>query len=138
MTNDYFLAHLGLWLILFTMIVQATIAAVVKAKEPGAIPGTQPQKPQHSSFVFRAFRTNANTIENAVPTLGLITLSLFVEANALGLAALIWLYAISRIIHMSLYYVIATEKNPSPRSYFFLLGFFAQLGLLILSFSALI
>ena len=36
-----------------------------------------------------------------------------------------------RIIHMLLYYYIATEKNPSPRSYFYGFGLIATLYLLV-------
>ena len=41
------------------------------------------------------------------------------------------MFALSRILHMALYYAIATEKNPSPRSYFFLLGVVANIALLV-------
>jgi hypothetical protein len=33
---------------------------------------------------------------------------------------------------MVLYYAIATEKNPSPRSYFFLIGVVANITMLVL------
>jgi hypothetical protein len=33
---------------------------------------------------------------------------------------------------MALYYAIATEKNPSPRSYFFLIGIIANVVMLVL------
>jgi glutathione S-transferase len=52
--------------------------------------------------------------------------------DAYWLGILVWIYAISRILHMALYYVIATESNPSPRSYFFMVGFVANLVLLIM------
>jgi hypothetical protein len=41
------------------------------------------------------------------------------------------MFALSRILHMVLYYGIATDKNPSPRSYFFLLGVVANIALLV-------
>jgi uncharacterized MAPEG superfamily protein len=46
------------------------------------------------------------------------------------LSVLVWVYAIGRIIHAGLYYAIATEKNPSPRSYAFIVAMLAKLVLL--------
>ena len=37
----------------------------------------------------------------------------------------------ARIIHMVLYYKIVTEKNPSPRSLFWAIGFITNIYLLI-------
>jgi uncharacterized MAPEG superfamily protein len=45
---------------------------------------------------------------------------------------LVWVYAIARIIHMALYYVVATEANPSPRSYFYIVGFVANMVVLVM------
>ena len=44
----------------------------------------------------------------------------------------VWVYVVARLIHMILYYVIATEKNPSPRTYFFLISFIANIVMLVL------
>jgi hypothetical protein len=33
---------------------------------------------------------------------------------------------------MALYYMIATEKNPSPRSYFFMIGLVSNLVLIVM------
>ena len=51
--------------------------------------------------------------------------------GAFKLSIIIWAYAISRIIHMILYYKIATNKNPSPRSIFWAIGFLASFYLMI-------
>ena len=47
------------------------------------------------------------------------------------LTVVVWVYAIARIIHMVLYYKIATDKNPSPRSIFWAIGFLTNLYLMI-------
>jgi uncharacterized MAPEG superfamily protein len=47
-------------------------------------------------------------------------------------AMCVWVYVVARLIHMILYYVIATEKNPSPRTYFFLISFIANIVMLVL------
>jgi len=52
--------------------------------------------------------------------------------NSSAFALCIWLYVIARIIHMLLYYGVATEKNPSPRSYFFLIAALANSVMLVL------
>ena len=42
------------------------------------------------------------------------------------------MFAIARLIHMVLYYKIATERNPSPRSYFYLIGMLSNLVLVVM------
>ncbi len=128
--DGYSLALLGIFVVLVTVLVQAIIAAGTKASQPGAIPGKMDESLSHSSFVFRSNRTVMNSLENLPVMLGTSFLALFVGANALWTGILIWVFAISRILHMALYYAIATEKNPSPRSYFFLLGVVANIALL--------
>ena len=51
--------------------------------------------------------------------------------DANGLMIIVWIYAISRIIHMLLYYIVATDKNPSIRSIFYIIGFIANLYLMV-------
>ena len=62
--------------------------------------------------------------------LGFIVLAVWLSVSPILLAIVTWVYAICRIIHMVLYYKIATEENPSPRSYFFILAFVAELVLI--------
>jgi len=63
--------------------------------------------------------------------LGTAFLALFAGVDAMWTGILVWMFALSRILHMVLYYGIATDKNPSPRSYFFLLGVVANIALLV-------
>jgi len=62
---------------------------------------------------------------------GPAVLAMLVGMDAYWLGLLVWVYAIARLLHMALYYVIATEKNPSPRSYFYMVGNVATLVLLV-------
>ena len=64
--------------------------------------------------------------------------AMLVGADTGVVAALVWTMLVARIIHMVLYYAIATEKNPSPRSYFFIIGWLANLGLVIVGIYALL
>jgi len=129
--ESYTLAFWGVLVILVTVLIQAMVAAGTKASQPGAIPGKMDDSLSHSSFVFRSNRTVMNSLENLPLMLGTSFLALFVGANALWTGILVWVYALARIAHMALYYAIATEKNPSPRSYFFLLGLAANIALLV-------
>lgn len=128
--NDYTAAFTGLTVILATVLVQQLIASGKKARAPGAIPGKFDENLGHSSVVFRTQRTWMNSLENLPAMLGTIFLAVFVGANVQWTGILVWVYAISRIIHMVLYYKIATDVNPSPRSWFFLLGLLANIVLL--------
>jgi len=129
--GSYSLALWGLFVILVTVLVQSLVAAATKASQPGAVPGKMDGSLSHSSFVFRSNRTVMNSLENLPVMLGTAFLALFAGVDATWTGILVWAYALARILHMALYYGIATEKNPSPRSYFFLLGVVANITLLV-------
>lgn len=136
--DDYQSALLGLAVILITLLLQWLFATVSKGRLPNAIPGKIPQDLGHESFVYRSNRTYMNSLENISLMLGSVFLAMFVGVNGLWTACCIWIFALARIVHMVLYYVIATEKNPSPRSYFFIIGLLANMLLLGLSIAKLL
>ena len=132
MSEIYNSSLIGLWLILVTIILQAMVAIRVhRAQKGGYTPGVIKPELGQSSFVFRAHRTFQNSMENIVPILGLAFIAIFAGYSAFKLSIIVWVYAIARIAHMVLYYKIATEKNPSPRSIPFIIGFFASFYLMI-------
>lgn len=130
MSGSYTIAFLGLWALLTLLFAQWFIASMVKARDPNAVPGKISQDLSHESFVFRAHRTFMNSLENTPLILGTFFLAIFAGVHALFTASCIWLIFVARVGHMLLYYKISTEKNPSPRSYFFGLGLLATLVLL--------
>ncbi|HEC59766.1 MAG TPA: MAPEG family protein [Methylophaga sp.] len=134
----YLLAFSGLFLILLTLLVQWFIASSTKASQADAIPGKISDNLSHDSFVFRAHRTFMNSLENLPLMLGTTFMAILISANPLWTGIFVWVFAIARLIHMALYYAIATEKNPSPRTYFFMLGLLSNVALLILCFITLI
>lgn len=136
--NEYALTIWGLLLILSTLVVQSFIAATVKARQPGAVPGKMNPELSHESFVFRSNRCLANSLENGLMMLGSVFLAIFANANPKWIGIYTMAYAVVRLVHMLLYYAIATEKNPSPRSYFYLLGLICNIALLILVFLTLL
>lgn len=127
---NYESAFWGVWVVLVTMLVQALVASVAKALVPGTVPGKIDDSLGHSSFVFRSNRTVMNSLENVSLMLGTLFLAVLVGANAWWVSVLIWVYAVARILHMILYYVIATDQNPSPRSYFYLIGLLSNVVLI--------
>jgi uncharacterized MAPEG superfamily protein len=130
MLDSYSVAFFGILIIILTVVVQSLVAAKSKASQPDAIPGKIDSSLSHSSFVFRSNRTFANSLENITVMLGASFLAILVGANVFWTGIIIWVMAISRIIHMILYYAISTEKNPSPRSYFYLIALVANVILL--------
>jgi len=130
MLESYSIAFLGILVIILTVVVQSLVAAKPKAEQPGAIPGKIDNSLSHSSFVFRANRTFANSLENITVMLATSFLAILVGVDTFWAGGIIWVMAISRIIHMALCYSIATEQNPSPRSYFYLIALVANIVLL--------
>lgn len=126
------MAFWGITAIILVLFVQQFIATRVKASQKGAIPGKIDPSLGHESFVFRAHRTFMNTLENIPTMLGTCFLAILIGADARWTAILIWTFVVCRIIHMTLYYVIATEKNPSPRTYFFTIGLLSNIALFLL------
>jgi len=130
----YGLAFSGLFVVLLTIVVQSFVANTSKARLPNHIPGKIDPSLGHESFVYRAYRTLENSLDNLGVFLGSAFLAILANVDPFWTGITIWVYALARIIHMSLYYLISTEKNPSPRSYFYLLGLLANIALLILIF----
>ena len=130
LVDSYATAFWGIFVIIATWLVQWFVASSTKAAQPNAVPGKIDSSLSHHSFVFRAHRTFMNSLENLPAMLGTAFLAVLVGANAFWVGMLIWIFAVSRIIHMALYYAIATERNPSPRSYFFMVGLVANVVLL--------
>ena len=138
MTNQEFIdAYWGMIALIGVYFVQWAVATMVKASQPNAIPGKISETLGHDSFVFRSHRTFMNSQENAVIFLPTVMLAFFVQANPTWVAIWLWTYVVARILHMVLYYVISTDKNPSPRSYFFLIGVIANVGLFITTVMAI-
>ena len=132
MLEEYQSVFLGLWLILATIIVQAMVAVRVHRRQKGGynVGVIKPELGQ-SSIVFRAHRTFQNSLENITPLMGMAIIAALSGYSSTKLSVIVWLYAIARIIHMVLYYKIATDKNPSPRSIFWAIGFLANLYLMV-------
>lgn len=137
-SGAYYLALWAIFLILVIWLVQWFVASYSKARHPGAVPGKLPPELSHESFVFRAHRTFMNSLENLPILLSTAFLALFVGVSPALTAILLWIYALARLGHMILYYSIATEKNPSPRTLFFMIGFLANVVLLVLCGLALL
>jgi len=131
MIETYSSALTGIWVIIITVMVQALVASIAHRRQAKYIPGIVDGHLGHESFVFRSDRTFRNSLENIVPILALAFMAIMLGLDAGRLAIILWVYAGARIVFTALYYVIATEKNPSPRSYFFIIGFVANIVLAV-------
>lgn len=130
MQETYALSLVGLWLILTTITLQAIIATGAHRRQSKMVPGIVDPALSHDSFVFRSDRTFRNSLENIAPFFGLSVLAMLAGFSPDRLAIAVWVYALARLLHMILYYRIATEKNPSPRSYFYAIGLLTTLYLI--------
>lgn len=124
-------AYTAFYLYLVMLLVQWIVATFSKAKQPNAIPGKIDENLSHDSFVFRSHRTFQNTLENSALFVGTVLFAFVLNYQSPVFAICVWTYVIARIVHMVLYYAISTEKNPSPRTYFFLVGLLANVVMLV-------
>lgn len=134
----YLSAFWGVAAVIVLLLAQWAVATITKGSQKGAVPGKIDAELGHESFVFRSQRTFMNTLENVSALLGTAFLAVLIGANAFWVAVLIWVWVLARVMHMALYYAIATNQNPSPRSYFFVLGVLANIGLLGLCIATLL
>ncbi len=132
MYEQYLTSFWAIWLMVFTVIAQSLIATGAHRKQAQYVPGVVDEKLGHESFVFRSHRTFQNSLENVPLMLFTAFLAVLVGFSPVSLAATTWIYAIARLIHMALYYGIATEKNPSPRSYFYLIAMLSNVVLAVM------
>ena len=130
MPETYTTSLIGLWLVLTTITLQAVIATGSHRRQSKMVPGIVDPALSHDSFVFRSDRTFRNSLENIAPFFGLSVLAMIAGFSPDRLAIVVWVYALARLLHMILYYRIATEKNPSPRSYFYMIGLLATIYLI--------
>ena len=132
MLEEYQSVFLGLWLVLATIIFQAMVAVRVhRRQKDGYNVGVIKPELGQSSIVFRAHRTFQNSLENITPLMGMAIIAALSGYDSTKLTVVVWVYAIARIAHMVLYYKIATDKNPSPRSIFWAIGFLTNLYLMV-------
>ena len=124
--------YLAFYLYLLMMLAQWAVATFSKANSADSTPGKLDDNLSHGSFVFRAHRTFHNTLENSPLFISSVFLASIVSFQSTIFTLCVWLYLLARLIHMALYYAVATEKNPSPRSYFFLIGVIANVIMLVL------
>ena len=134
----YTTAFQGMAALIALWLLQWFVASMTKASRPGAVPGKIDESLSHDSFVFRAHRTFMNSLENLPVMFATAFLAVLAGADPFWTGLLIWVFLAARVGHMALYYAIATERNPSPRSYFFMIGLAANLGLLGVCVAALI
>ncbi len=131
MSEEYGSAFVALWFILFTIVFQFIVAVLAHRMQKGYRVGVVDPSLTQESFFFRAHRTFWNSLENIIPLMGLALLAVLAGYDPKRLATITWIYAISRVFYTITYYLIVTERNPSLRSVFYLIGFCACLSLLI-------
>ena len=131
MFDAYNSSFLALWVILTTIIFQAIVYIRLHRRQRGYKVGVMDPALGQTSFLFRAYRTFWNSIENIIPLFGIAILAILSEYDSLKLSIILWIYAMSRIIHMIIYYKVVTNKNPSLRSIPFGIGFLACFYLIV-------
>ncbi|MDO6682064.1 MAPEG family protein [Oceanobacter sp. 5_MG-2023] len=130
--TSYSLTFQALMLIFATLLVQNLVATMAHRKQGRYTPGIIDPQLSHGSFVFRSHRTFINSLENLPLLLGPALIGILSGFDALKLGVMCSIYAATRLIHMGLYYAIATERNPSPRSYFYMVGLLVSIVQLVM------
>jgi uncharacterized MAPEG superfamily protein len=126
MFEIYKLVFFALWVILTTIFAQAVVLIVAHRMQKNYKVGVIDASLGQQSFLFRSYRAFWNSVENVVLIIPLVIVGILIDYDSNRLGIITWVYAVSRIGHMLVYYFIATDRNPSLRSVFWLFGFFAM------------
>jgi len=126
MFEIYKLVFFALWVILTTIFAQAVVLIVAHRMQKNYKVGVIDVSLGQQSFLFRSYRAFWNSVENVVLIFPLVIVGILIDYDSNRLGIITWVYAVSRIGHMLVYYFIATDRNPSLRSVFWLFGFFAM------------
>ena len=126
MFEIYKLVFFALWVILTTIFAQAVVLVVAHRMQKNYKVGVIDASLGQQSFLFRSYRAFWNSVENVVLIFPLVIVGILIDYDSNRLGIITWVYAVSRIGHMLVYYFIATDRNPSLRSVFWLFGFFAM------------
>ena len=129
--DDYQSVFLGIWLTLSTIVIQAMVLIRSHRRQKDYKVGLMDSSLGQDSFLFRSYLSFWNSLENIIPMFGMTVIAVLCGYSPYKLTLIVWVFAITRMIHMLLYYLIATEKNPSIRSIFYIIGFFANVFLLV-------
>ncbi len=132
MFEQYSASLWALLLIVFTVLCQSLIATAAHRKQKQYVPGVVDENLGHASFVFRSHRTFQNSLENTPLMLFTGMIGILAGLDPVILAVFLWVFAVARVAHMLLYYAIATEKNPSPRSYFYAIALLSNIVLVVM------
>ena len=126
MFEIYKLVFFALWVILTTIFAQAVVLVVAHRMQKNYKVGVIDASLGQQSFLFRSYRAFWNSVENVVLIFPIVIVGILIDYDSNRLGIITWVYAVSRIGHMLVYYFIATDRNPSLRSVFWLFGFFAM------------
>ena len=131
MFEVYYLSFFGIWALLSLVVIEAIIAMGASRSQKKYTPGILNSDLGPESFVFRSDRAFKNSLENIVPFLGAAIISILLSMAPLRLARLVLVYVLARYIYTAVYYSIATRKNPSFRSLFYLVGLIVTIIMLV-------
>ena len=131
MFEAYYLSFFGIWALLSLVVIEAIIAMGASRSQKKYTPGILNSDLGPESFVFRSDRAFKNSLENIVPFLGAAIISILLSMDPLRLARLVLVYVLARYIYPAVYYSIATRKNPSFRSLFYLVGLIVTIIMLV-------
>ena len=131
MFEVYYLSFFGIWALLSLVVIEAIIAMGASRSQKKYTPGILNSDLGPESFVFRSDRAFKNSLENIVPFLGAAIISILLSMDPMRLARLVLVYVLARYIYTAVYYSIATRKNPSLRSLFYLVGFIVTIIMLV-------
>ena len=131
MMEEYYVSFIGIWALLTLIVIEAIISIGASRTQKRYVPGITNSDLGPESFAFRSERAFKNSLENIIPFLGSALLSIFLTMDPIRLSRLIIVYVLARYIYTAVYYSVATRKNPSLRSLFFIIGFTVTIIMLV-------
>ncbi len=128
-------ALLALTILCLAVLVQSFLAGVIGLGKSDEEPG-RPLKGGHGDFSFRTLRTYANSVENLAVFGLIVLLAMFAGASASWVNWLVGSHVAFRLAYWAVYYSGAGKIAGGPRTILYVLGWFANLVLAVVTLFA--
>ncbi len=133
----YSTALAALMLLILAVLVQAFLAGVIGLnKSGGELPGV-PLQGNHANLNFRVLRTYGNSVENLPVFTATLLLAIIASASPKWVNALAAIHVAFRLLFWGVYYSGIGKVAGGPRTIAYVLGWFTNLALAVITTVAL-
>lgn len=122
---------LALSVLVLVVLLENFYAAFRHLVKGGGRAGVPPE-PDYSNPVWRIVRSHANSLENLPPFAATVVVGSLVGVSAGLFNILAWVHVVARMLHWLIYTQDIGKVDQGPRTLAFAVGFFSNLGMIVM------